>query len=96
MKDEDLIKDIIKRYGEVINLKETPHLILEIIRSHGRGVVDVPDGGVSVAGVGTPPGPSQHGHSLGNVVDNTALMKEILKLSKQINALTKEVKAIKK
>lgn len=97
LSDEQLIKNIIARYGDVINLKKTPFLILEIIRSHG-GVFETPDGGVSVAGVGTPPGPGRKagGSILGSVVDNTELMKEILKLSKQVSALTQEVQRLKK
>src|SRR5215207_5499610 len=67
MSEDDLIKDIIKRYGEVLDLRKTPHLIIEIIRTFGQGIANVPDGGVSVAGVGSPPGPQQSGHTLGNV-----------------------------
>lgn len=91
LSDEELIKDVIVRYGEVIDLRKTPHLIIEILRTHGGGVVAMPDGGVSVAGVGTPPGPAGGINSLGNVVDNVQLMKEILKLSKQLGTLTERI-----
>ena len=41
-KDEKVIKDIISRYGETINLKKQPHLILEIIRQFGPRVSGKP------------------------------------------------------
>jgi hypothetical protein len=94
--DEILVKDIIKRYGDTIDLKKNPHLIIEILRTHGKGFAEVPDGGVSVAGVGSPPGPAKIGTSLGNVVDNAQIMKEILRLSKQVNTLTEQLQKTKK
>lgn len=94
LSDEELIKDITTRFGEVIDLRKTPHVILEILRTHGGGIVNTPDGGVSVAGVGTPPGPQGGMHSVGNVVDNAQLMKEILKLSKQVHVLTERVEKL--
>jgi hypothetical protein len=98
--DEELIKDIRTRYGNVIDLERSPYVLLEIIRNYAGGVADVPDGGVSVAGVGTPPGPtppppppgpSGTMGSIGNVVDNAQVMKEILKISRQLHVLTEEV-----
>ena len=91
LSDKEIIKDVITRFGPVIDLKKTPNVIIEILRTHGGGVLDVPDGGVSVAGVGTPPGPSGKINSVGNVVDNVQLMKEILKLSKQVQLLTERI-----
>jgi hypothetical protein len=90
-KDEQIIKDVITRYGDVIDLRTKPYLILEIIRNFAGGLVNVPDGGVSVAGVGTPPGPQGSMGSLGNVVDNAQIMKEILKVSRQITLLTERI-----
>ncbi|HYP05337.1 MAG TPA: hypothetical protein VER03_03810 [Bryobacteraceae bacterium] len=90
-KDEQTIKDIITRYGEVIDLRKTPYLILEIVRNYAGGLVNIPDGGVSVAGVGTPPGPTGSMAQLGNVVDNAQIMKEVLKLSRQVTVLTERI-----
>jgi hypothetical protein len=94
--DEQIIKGVTARYGHVIDLRKTPYLIVEILRTFGGGVLDVPDGGVSVAGVGTPPSPGPAGgiNTLGNVVDNVQLMKEILKLSKQVSLLTERVEKL--
>jgi hypothetical protein len=91
LSDDEIIKDVIARFGEVIDLRKTPHLIIEILRTHGTGFLEVPNGGVSVAGVGTPPGPAGEINSLGNVVDNAQIMKEILKLSKQVHVLTERI-----
>jgi hypothetical protein len=95
MSDEEIIKNVISRYGEVIDLRKTPHLIIEILRTFGGGIADVPDGGVSVAGVGTPPGPSGGINLPGNVVDNVQIMKEILKISKQVTLLTERVEKLR-
>ncbi|MBS0180711.1 MAG: hypothetical protein JSR20_18310 [Nitrospira sp.] len=35
-KDEKVIKEIIVRYGDTLNLKKTPYVITEIIRQFGR------------------------------------------------------------
>lgn len=37
-KDEQVIKEIIDRYGEEIHLKKTAHLIIEIIRQYAGRV----------------------------------------------------------
>lgn len=95
LSDELIIKGVIARFGEVIDLRKTPHLIVEILRTFGRGFAEEPDGGVSVAGVGTPPGPSGEINSLGNVVDNAQIMKEILKLSRQVQVLTERIEQLR-
>jgi hypothetical protein len=94
LSDKEIVKDIITRFGSVIDLKKTPNVIIEILRTHGGGIVNTPDGGVSVAGVGTPPGPSGGINAIGNVVDNVQLMKEILKLSKQVQLLTERIEKL--
>ncbi|MEP0925471.1 hypothetical protein [Leptolyngbya sp. ST-U4] len=94
LSDDEIIRDITTRYGEVINLRKTPYLAIEILRTYGGGIVNAPDGGVSVAGVGTPPGPSGGINSQGNVVDNVQIMKEILKLSKQVALLAKRIEKL--
>ena len=92
LSDKEIVKEVITHFGPVIDLRKTPNVIIEILRRHGGSVVaDAPDGGVSVAGVGTPPGPARANTSLGNVVDNVQLMKEILKLSKQVASLSERI-----
>ncbi len=80
--DEKVVRDIIKRYGDVINLKENPALIIEIIRNFRRILEDVPDGGLKPGGVG-PVGPTSHVET----VTNTEIMKQMLKMTKEIAAL---------
>jgi hypothetical protein len=94
LSDAEIIAEVIARYGETIDLRKTPHLIIEILRTHGGGIAAVPEGGVSVAGVGSPPGPATAMHAVGNVVDNVQLMKEILKLSKQVHTLTERIEKL--
>ena len=97
LSDKEIVKDVIARFGTVIDLRKTPNVIIEILRTHGSVFDEIPDAGVSVAGVGTPPsppGPSGQIGSLGNVVDNVQLMKEILKLSKQVGVLTQRLEKL--
>ncbi|QJW88711.1 hypothetical protein HNV11_04620 [Spirosoma taeanense] len=74
--NEKVVNDIIKRYGDVINLKENPALIVEIVRNFGKKLHN--DGGLP-GGVG-PVGPTSHIET----VTNAELMKQLLKLSKEI------------
>jgi hypothetical protein len=94
MEDEKLISVIIDRYGEIINLRETPYVMLEIIRTHFSDVSE-PDGGLPPGGVG-PVGPKNFGDGFSDgIVDNLAIMQEILKLSKQVFFLTEEIRSLK-
>jgi len=93
LSDKQIVKEVITHFGPVIDLRKAPNVLIEILRRHGGSLVaDAPDAGVSVAGVGTPPGPATRNNaSLGNVVDNVQLMKEILKLSKQVALLSERI-----
>lgn len=55
-RDGKIIKEIIKRYGDTIDLARNPYLIVEIIRQYGPKV----DGGVAAECLppGGPPPPS--------------------------------------
>lgn len=39
-KEDKFIKEIIKRYGETLDLKSSPYLIVEIIRNYGPMIDD--------------------------------------------------------
>ena len=81
--DAKLVKRIIKRYGEVINLKDNPSVIVDIIRQFGL-VADepgTPDGGLPPGG--TPPPPPGPTSFIGGV-RNEDLMKVMLKLSRDV------------
>jgi hypothetical protein len=51
-KQEKVIKEVIARYGETINLKKAPYVLIEIIRQYG-GV----GGGIRSADCAPPGGP---------------------------------------
>jgi hypothetical protein len=80
MKDEEIVRKIIKRYGEVINLKTSPSTIIDIIRTFAS-----PNGGSPPGG--TPPGPT----SIQGSVTNEEIMRELLKVSKQISNIKKKL-----
>jgi hypothetical protein len=78
--EDKIVREVIKKYGEIINLKETPYVLIEILRAHGGLFDDDGDGGLPPGG--TPPtGPDERR------IDTVMLMQEILKLSREIKAL---------
>ena len=108
-KEEKVILDVIKKFGDVINLRETPHVLFEIFRQFGGIIVaEIPDagpppppppppplpGGVPPTAPEPPPPspePSQFGKFKGEDI-----MREILKLSKEIVLLRKDIATLKK
>ena len=93
MKNEErIIKQVIKRYGAVIDLKKSPFVVIEILREHGR-LFDEPNGGLPPGG--TPPPPPPPGPADRPQIDNSAIMKQLLTLSREISKLSTDVKAIK-
>jgi|RhiMetdeSRZDD1v2_1073273.scaffolds.fasta_scaffold98304_4 hypothetical protein len=94
MKNEDrIVKQVIKRYGAVIDLKKTPFVLIEILREHGRLFQD-PDGGLPPGGVPPPPEPPP-GPEDRPSIDNSVILKQILTLSREVSKLATDVKAIK-
>lgn len=94
MKNEDrIVKQVIKRYGAVIDLKKTPFVLIEILREHGRLFQD-PDGGLPPGGVPPPPEPPP-GPQDRPIIDNSEILKQILTLSRDLSKLASDVKAIK-
>ena len=49
--DEQVVKAVIKRYGPVIDLRETPFVLIEILRDF-RSRLETTDGGLPPGGVG--------------------------------------------
>ena len=85
MKDEASIVDqIVRRYGEIINLKDNPGIVIDILRRFG-GALD--DGGLPG---GVPPSPPPGPTSFQGEVSNADLMKELLKVSRSIALLKKQ------
>ena len=79
MSEEQIVRSVIKKYGPVINLKETPYILTEILRDHGGRFSDggLPPGGVAPGGPAT------------RKIDNAVILKEILKLGSELRAMKK-------
>jgi hypothetical protein len=75
--DAKLISNIIKRYGPVLDLRKNPEQFIDILRTIVAD--EPPDGGNPCGGV-----PQARFES---TVSNEDLMKAILKLSRDLNAL---------
>jgi hypothetical protein len=86
-----IVEQIIGRYGEVIDLRQNPGVIIDIIRSFGPSVAD-DDGGAPPGGAPpapSPPGPEPPGPAdFHDRVTNTDIMKELLKVSRAVEALS--------
>jgi hypothetical protein len=92
-----IIEEIQKRYGAVIDLRKSPGVLIEILRNYGRILAeDNGDGGTGTGGTGggtstvavgiTPPeqGPDDQ-------VSNAVLLQAILKLQRDVKALSRGV-----
>jgi len=91
MKSEsEIVKQIVKRYGAVLDLKENPGVIIDILRRFGNIFIDE-DGGLPPGG--TPPPPPPGPSSFQGQVSNEELMRQLLKLSKDVAKLRKELTA---
>jgi hypothetical protein len=79
---------VIATYGPVINLAERPETLIEILR---RYVLDDPDGGLPG---GTPPPPPPPPPDPCRVLEEVTLnevMRQLLKVSRDVAALTKRL-----
>jgi hypothetical protein len=85
---KSLVNKIAKKYGPVLDLKENPEVMIEILRQFGR-LFDDPDGGSKPGGVGSPP-PC--------IVENERILLEdlmaaVLKMSREVAAIKAAVTA---
>ncbi|CAN7576813.1 hypothetical protein LJR251_004102 [Rhizobium rhizogenes] len=76
-KDDKLVMEIIERYGATIDLKDSPYLIVEIIRQYG------PRFGGGVAAECLPPGGAP------KIFDPSEVMREIKANLKEVERLSK-------
>lgn len=94
-KEQKLVADISKKYGSILDLKKSPAVLIEILRNYGR-VLDNGTGGVSpssIAGSGPPPPPPSEG---GETVQLGDVMKAVLKLQRDVNAISKVLNKLAK
>jgi len=95
--EERIIKDIMKKYGNKIDLKKSPYLIVEIIRNYGQyfgswAGTDCESrplpGGVPPAPTPTPPAPGP--------AEMFDFRERYMILTKDINSLTKRIEKLEK
>ena len=82
--DQKIIRDVIKRFGPIINLEETPFVLTEILRNFGPTLMSI-DGGLPPGGIGV-------GGPAVREISNSAILKEVLKLSREVSALKAALK----
>ena len=82
---EKIVREVIKKYGSTIDLKESPFLIIEILRQFGHQFSEPNDGGLPPGGVGVG-GPISF-----EDIKNSEILREILKLSAEIKAIKKKI-----
>jgi hypothetical protein len=83
LSDEQIVKQIIKKYGNTIDLKQNPFIMTEILRDF-RSQLEPGDGGLPPGGVG-PVGPASR------KVDNAMVLQEILKLSRDVASIKQKL-----
>ena len=79
-KQEKNIKEVIARYGENINLKKTPYVLIEILRLYG-GV----EGGGRAADCAPPGGPP-------DIFNEAVLVEEIARISAELSSISTALK----
>jgi hypothetical protein len=82
---EQIVNRIIKRYGDVIDLRRNPSVMIEILRQFQL----IDDGGAPPGGTPSPPGPT----SIQGVVRNEDLMRAILRVARELAAIKKLISA---
>jgi len=82
--EEKFIDRVIAEYGPVIDMRENPQLIIEIIRKF-HDLADVPDGGLPPGGVG-PPTSVQ-----GDEPTNTEIMRKLLDIQRTVSRIQKDL-----
>lgn len=79
-KQEKVIKEVIKRYGETINLKKTPYVLIEILQQYG-GV----EGGGIRADCAPPGGPP-------DIFNEVILVEEIARIAAELSNISTALK----
>jgi hypothetical protein len=101
-KEATIVKDIATKYGNVLDLKKEPSVLIEILRNYGRVLDDNGGGGTggvspsSIAGSGPPPTPPPSVKDGEVVVQLADVMKAILKLHGDVKTISKIVKQLVK
>jgi hypothetical protein len=84
--DASVVRQIIKRYGKVIDLEAHPEVIIDIIRQFADDDGGSPPGGTPP----TPPGPTSFQPGDPAIRD---VLREVLKLQRQVAKLSKQIRS---
>lgn len=100
-KEQKVVEEIAKRYGNVIDLKKSPAVLIEILRNFGHILENGGTGGVSpssIAGSGPPPPPPPPPPPSegGEAVQIGDIMKAILRLQRDVNAISQVINKLAK
>jgi len=84
--DKQIVRNIIRRHGTVIDLEQQPEVIIDIIRRFGPRLDD--DGGLPG---GVPPSPPPGPTSFQGDPAIRDVMKEVLKISREVTRIRKQI-----
>lgn len=91
--DDELIKNVIAKFGPTLDLVNRPHELIDIVRN---ARFDDPDGGTNPC-AGTPPPPPPGPTSMQfEDIRLADVLKEVLRLSKAVDKNTKAIKTLRK
>jgi hypothetical protein len=82
--EQKFIDRVIAEYGDVIDLRANPQVVIDIIRKY-HGLLDVPDGGLPPGGVG-PPTSIQSDEPT-----NAELMRKLLDIQRTITKMREQL-----
>lgn len=108
-KHAKVVKDIQKKYGDTIDLKRSPGVMIEVLRNYGYvfSGADDPPGGTGTGGTGTG-GTGTGGTGTGGTntvssiagsgppsegIDNSVLLRALVNLQKDVKNITKQLNA---
>ncbi len=98
-KQAQIVKEIQKNYGDTIDLKRSPAVMVEILRNYGHIFAreDDPNGGTGTGGVGggtntvssiAGSGPPSEG------IENVVLLRALVNLQKDVKGISKQLNAL--
>ncbi len=93
----DVVNEIAKKYGNSIDLKKSPGVLIEILRNYGRVLDPDPNGGtggvaptsIAVAGPPPAPPPTVKPDEGGSDVLLADVMRAVLNVQRDINTINK-------
>ncbi|NAZ74931.1 hypothetical protein GTQ99_05765 [Kineococcus sp. T13] len=93
--DDDIVQRAIARFGPVLDLRERPQDLVDIVRAARVDELVSPDGGAPPGG--TPPPPPPPGPTSGQVTDVRLeeVMDELLRLRRQVAEAAGDVASLR-